>query len=59
MCLYNLANFFKSCVRYIFASLFGMSKDEHFRSKGKCFLIYFESAFTFKDNEILNFQIFK
>ena len=35
----------KGCVRYIFASLFFMSKMEHFRNKEKCFLFHFESSF--------------
>ena len=30
----------KSCVRYIFASLFCMSKWEHFWNKEKCFLFH-------------------
>ena len=33
----------KGCVRYIFASLFCISKREHFRTKEKC-LFYFESS---------------
>ena len=32
------------CVRYIFASLFGMSKRKHFQNKEKCFLFHFESS---------------
>ena len=32
---------FKGCVRYIFASLFGMFKREHLE---KCFLFHFESS---------------
>ena len=34
----------KGCVRYIFASLFCMSKREHLRNKEKCFLFHFESS---------------
>ena len=34
----------KGCVSYIFASLC-MSKREHLRNKGKCFLFHFESSF--------------
>ena len=34
----------KGCVRYIFASLFCMSKREHLRNKKKCFLFHFESS---------------
>ena len=32
-------------VRYIFASLFCMSKIEHLQNKEKCFLFHFESSF--------------
>ena len=35
---------FKGCVRYIFASLFCMSKKELFQNKEKCFLFHFESS---------------
>ena len=34
----------KGCVRYIFASLFCISKREHLRNKEKCFLFHFESS---------------
>ena len=34
----------KGCVRYIFASLFCMSKREHLQNKEKCFLFYFKSS---------------
>ena len=50
---------FKGCVRYIFTSLFCMSKRELFRKKEKCFLFHFESSFRAKHNQILTFQIFK
>ena len=43
------------CVRYIFTSLFCISKREHFRNKKKCFLFYFESSSRFWDNQILTF----
>ena len=44
----------KGCVRYIFASLFYMSKREHFRNKEKYFLFHFESS-SRGDNQILTF----
>ena len=50
---------FKGCVRYIFASLFCVSKRKHFQNKEKCFLIHFESSFSSWDNQILTFYIFK
>ena len=34
----------QACVRYIFASLFCISKREHLRNKEKCFLFCFESS---------------
>ena len=34
----------KGCVRYIFASLFCMSKREHLQDKEKRFLFYFKSS---------------
>ena len=49
----------KGCVRYIFANLFYMAKREHLWNKEKCFLFHFESSFSSRDNEILNFQVFK
>ena len=36
---------FKGCVRYIFASLFFMSKREHLWNKEECFLFHLESSF--------------
>ena len=53
--LYN----FKGWIRYIFASLFYISKKEHFSNKRKYFLFLFESSFCSWDNQILTFQIFK
>ena len=50
---------FKGCVRYIFASMFFMSKRQHFQNKEKCLLFHLESSFCFWDNQILTFQIFK
>ena len=49
----------KSCVRYIFASLFRRSKRYHLWNEEKCFLFHFESSFHSWDNQILTFQIFK
>ena len=46
---------FKGCVPYIFASLFCMSKSEHFWNKEKCLLFYFESSSRFCDNQISTF----
>ena len=46
---------FKSCVRYIFASLFCMSKREHLRNKKKCFLFHFKSSSCSWDNQLLTF----
>ena len=48
----------KGCFHYIVASLFCMSKREHFGNKEKCFLFHFENS-SFWDNQILTFQIFK
>ena len=50
------ADAFKGCVRYIFASLFCMSKREHFWNKEKCFLFNFESSW---DNQVQILLIFK
>ena len=49
----------KDCVRYIFTSLFCMSKREDLWNKEKCFLFHFECSFRSWDNQVLNFQIFK
>ena len=46
---------FKGSVRYIFTSLFCMSKREGLWNKEKCFLFHFESSFRSWDNQILNF----
>ena len=46
--------FLKGCVRFIFASLFCMSKREHLWSKEKCFRFHFESSFRSWDNWSLN-----
>ena len=51
--------YFKGFVCYSFASLFCMSKKEHFRNKKKCFSFHFKSSFPSWDNQILTFQIFK
>ena len=49
----------KGCVRYIFTSLFSISKREHLWNNEKCFLFHFVSSFRSWDNQILSFQIFK
>ena len=46
----------EGCIRYIFASLFCMSKREHLRNKEKCFLFHFESSSCL---EIINFWHFR
>ena len=46
-------------VRYIFASLFFISKIEHLWNKEEYFLFHLESSFCSWDNQILTFQIFK
>ena len=57
--IYIETQMFKDCVRYIFASLFCMSKGEKLWNKEKYFLFHFESYFRSWDNQNLNFQIFK
>ena len=57
-CRYSLS-LLKGCVRYIFASLFCVSKRQHFRNKEKWFLLHFESSFRSWNNQILTFSIFK
>ena len=49
----------KGCVRYIFASLFCMSKREHLWNKEKCFLLHFKSSSRLLDNQLSTFWIFK
>ena len=49
----------KVCVRYIFASLFFKSKIEHLWNLKKCYLFSFESSFRSRENQILEFKIFK
>ena len=49
----------KVCVRYIFASLFGIYRREHFWNKEKCFLFHFEISCRSWDNQILTFHIVK
>ena len=51
---YN-SSFIKGCVRYIFASLFCMSKREYYRNKEKCFLFHCESSSRSWDNQLLTF----
>ena len=50
---------FKVFVRYIFTSLFCMSKREDLRNKEKCFYFTSKALFGSWDNQILSFQIFK
>ena len=50
---------FKGCVRYIFASLFCMSKREHLWNKEKVFFFSLRRVFRSWDNQILTFEIFK
>ena len=47
----------KGCVRYIFTSLFCVSKTKDLWNKEKCSLFHFKSSFRSWDNQILNFQI--
>ena len=51
----NAFSTFKGCVRYIFANLLFMSKQEHLQKKEKCFLFHF----SFLNNQFLIFQVFK
>ena len=51
--------YLKGCVRYIFTSLFCMSKWEDLWNKETCFVFHFENSFRSWDNQILSFQIFK
>ena len=51
---------FKGCVRYIFASLFCISKREHFRNNEKCFLFHVKSSsrsWRWSNFNILGIQI--
>ena len=51
----------KGCVRYIFASFFFFFKSygEHLGNKEKCFLFHFKNSFRSRENQILEFKIFK
>ena len=51
--------FFKGCVRYIFASLFFKSKRKQLSNQKKCFLFHLKSSFHSRENQILEFQIFR
>ena len=51
----NIMTLIKGCVRFIFASLFYMSKREHFWNKEKYFLFHFESSSRSWDNQLLTF----
>ena len=50
---------FKGCVRYIFASLFYLSKRKQLWNKKNCFLFYLQSSLRSWDSQILSFQMFK
>ena len=43
-CVCSVLFLFTGCIRYIFASLFCMSKRQHLRNKEKCFLFHFKSS---------------
>ena len=49
----------KRCVRYIFACSFFKSKGEHLGNLEKCYLFHFKSSFRSRENQILEFKIFK
>ena len=57
--LYQMFINLKDCVRYIFASLFFKSKEEHLWNKEKYFLFPFKSSFCLRENQTLEFYIFK
>ena len=48
---------FKGCVRYIFASLFCMSKREHLQNKEKRFLFHFKCSSRQSTFNILDIQM--
>ena len=49
----------KGCICYIFVSLLFKSKGEHLGNKEKCFLFHPKSSFRSRQNQILEFKIFK
>ena len=50
---------FKGFASYIFTTSFFKSKREHLSNKEKCFLFHFKSSFRSRENQILEFTIFK
>ena len=58
-CLDRSSSVFKGCVRYIFAIFLFKCKQEHLSDYEKCFLFHFKSSFRSRENEILEFYIFK
>ena len=57
--LFGVKDLLKGCVHHIFAKLFFKSKREHLGNKEKCFLFYFKSFFCSRENQLLEFKIFK
>ena len=49
----------QGCVRYLFASLFFKSTREHLLNWEKCFQFHFKSSFGSRENQSLEFQVFK
>ena len=49
----------KSCVRYIFASLFFKSKRERLWNLEKCVLFHLKISFRSRENQIVEFYIYK
>ena len=49
----------EGCICCIFASFYCMPKREHLWNTEKYFLFHFESSSRSRDNQILNFQMFK
>ena len=58
-CHLIIAGPLKSCVHYIFASLFFKSKLEHLSNWERCFSFHFKSSFCSQENQILEFYILK
>ena len=50
---------FKGCVHCIFTRLILKSKREHLWNLEKCFLFHFKSSFHSRENQSLEFKIFK
>ena len=49
----------EGCVCYFLASLLFKSKLQHLLNQEKCFLIHLKSSFRSRENQTLEFQIFK